>query len=164
MLAALRHPATLDRTIARSTEVDCPFSTAIEYAAEHLASLRVLRVPLLGPSSVVVEKGILAVTRRSPDDTDPGRAHEALAIWLTPRGRFPFPRMRVLLTVRPYNLGTLLQLEAHYHAPLGRLGACLDLLWGKFVAAWTLGTLRDELRTALERASLLERQSLPSAI
>src|SRR5579871_6657866 len=119
MFAAPRRSATLDRSLHDETEVECPFSTAIDNAIVHLTGLHSLRVPLLGNSTLVVEKGIATITKREPDKADPGRRHDAVAVLLTPRGSFPFPRMRVLVMVRPYNQHTILKLEAHYTPPLG---------------------------------------------
>ena len=164
MFAAPRRRAALDRLLHEETEVDCAFSTAIDNAIVHLTGLQWLRVPLLGSSRLVVEKSIASIAKREPDKADPGRRHDALAVWLTPSGLFPFPRMRVLVMVRPYNAHTILKLEAHYHPPLGQLGALLDSLWGKFVAAWTLRTLQGDLRAALESAWSRERQGLAQAI
>jgi hypothetical protein len=145
------------RTIRRDTEIACPFSAVIELAERCVADLAVVRVALVGRSAPL--RRVRVKTRTFRDETDFTRRHEALKVELTPAGGVAFPTLHMLLSVRPWNRGSRLHVEAKYDPPLGMLGRLGDSLVGRHLAARIVDAFLHDMRAAVERAWVTERSA-----
>jgi len=134
-------------TFIRKTAIaDCPFSAAIDYAAEYFGQHTTL--PLVG--TVALQTNVLTTFEIVLDPTDKGRVHKALHLNWSPGERLPLPRFAGLLTVRPSSGLTKLILEGTYEAPFGIAGALFDRLVGKQIAGGTVNRLLRQIAVAIE--------------
>jgi hypothetical protein len=135
------------------SRIACPFSDAIDEAASYFANRRrgALRIPVhVGRLHLRLQRAI--TTRQSifPDQSEMGRSHDALELLIHPLGRFPFPDLHALLTVRPcYPPGTKVALDLTYDPPLGIIGRHFDALIGRLVVAAAGRALLADVATFL---------------
>jgi hypothetical protein len=144
------------RPIRTTLVVDVPFSLAIALTEQRLRGMSAregalpLRVRLFGPRVAYAPTRMVAVaTRIERDASDGSRRHEALRVELRAQAGWPVPVFQMLLTARPFNGRTRLQLHTCYEAPSGLGGRALDAVWGRWVAGWTLREFLEKLREGL---------------
>ena len=132
--------------LLRTTLINAPFSSVIEYVADFFEDHPHLRLTALASASAVVETRHKLVD----DRLDTTRRHDALALSLRPW--WPgFPTFEGTLTVRPDVAGSALGLEGSYEPPGGQPGRVFDTLIGQWLAHRTMEHLLRRLRRYVER-------------
>lgn len=144
-------------SLFRTTAVEAPFSSVIEYVTDFFAERPRLRVKALASTNVNVE------TQRTlvDDKTDAVRGHDALTISWQPRWSV-FPSFRGLATVRPQSPGSILALEGSYVPPGGFAGRIFDRLIGRRLAYGTMDHLLDRLRRYVNDRHVAFQQACPT--
>jgi hypothetical protein len=144
--------ASVERTVR------CPFSVAHEYAAEFFREaessgievqvpLRDFFVGLPGRA----RRPVKLVFARHPDETEGGRAHDALKVEWTAGTRL-LPDFHGTVRLRIASVEeTSITLEGAWRAPLGLLGWAFTFIVGRRIAKSTMRDLLDRLAEALER-------------
>lgn len=134
--------------------IDCPFSIALEYAAQFLRRFEtlpmesVVRMPLaifgLTLPGALQHRVRLRVSIH-PDPTDKGRQHEAIHVSWWSESKW-LPNLSGTLCFRiASHVGTLLLFDGTYTQPFGFAGAIFDQLLGRHVAAATVRDLLDRI-------------------
>jgi len=142
--------------IRETVRVDCPFSVAIEYAANFFKEHR--KLPLV--VEPVLTTDVEATFKVVLDVTDAGRLHEALQLDWSPAEHLPLPAFGGLLSVRPDSGQTELTLAGTYEPPFGAAGQLFDSVLGKKIAHGTVRALLREIASCIEAQwRLYERQS-----
>jgi hypothetical protein len=148
--------------------IECPFSLALEDAADFLPMLqaqtvlvrlpyRQLGIPIDGALSHRVE----AHVHRQPDRTEWGRAHDELDFTWLARSRW-LPDLRGVLRIRIAGLNARIMLHAEYVPPFGRLGSYFDRSVGHRIARATAAALVDRFAVALQHRWTQESTRHPS--
>jgi hypothetical protein len=144
--------ASVERTVR------CPFSVAHEYAAQFFREaessgievqvpLRDFFVGLRGR----VRRPVKLVFAHHPDETEGGRAHDALQVDWTAGTRL-LPEFHGTIRLRIATVDeTRLTLEGTWRLPLGPLGWAFNAVLGQRIATSTMRDLLDRLAEALER-------------
>ncbi len=129
------------KLLTRTTLVDAPFSSVIEYVSEFFDAHPDLRLKSFASTSA-------AVATRSElveDHADTVRRHDALGISWKPRW-FVFPSFAGSLSVRPQAPGSILAIEGSYEAPGGWPGYLFDRVLGERLAIRTMEHLLRRLQ------------------
>jgi hypothetical protein len=132
-------------SLFRTTLVETPFSSVIEYVTDFFDERPHLRVKALASTNIGVE------TQREliDDKTDTVRDHDALTVSWQPRWSV-FPSFRGRATVRSQSPGSILALEGSYEPPGGLAGKFFDRLIGERLANGTMDHLLGRLRRYIE--------------
>ena len=137
--------------------VRCPFSVAHDYAEDFFAQADrgiELHVPLrdLAPTrGGHLRRPVRLVAVRTPDEHEPGRAHDAMEIDWTAGTRF-LPDFHGALRLRIASVDeTRLTLEGCYQPPFGAFGQVFDVLIGRRIARATMRDLLQRLGDAMEQ-------------
>ncbi len=144
-------------SLFRTTLVEAPFSSVIEYVTDFFDERPRLRVKALASTNVGVE------TQRElvDDKTDAVRGHDALSISWQPRWSV-FPSFRGHATVRPQSSGSILALEGSYQPPGGLAGRVFDRFIGRRLANGTMDHLLGRLRRYIEHRYRAFQQACPT--
>lgn len=135
--------------------VDCPFSSAIEMLERSLTGRDALLVSPVDGVSERVKIGWSIVD----DLGDAARAHEAIALFWKPDHAM-FPSFSGTLTARPHGRRSSLRVTGSYEPPLGKTGAVIDRVAGRYVAYATLQRLLRELKADIESRYLVYLQEI----
>jgi hypothetical protein len=137
--------------------VRCPFSVAYDYAVEFFRQAEsdiVVRVPLrdfLYGLRGGVARPVRLVFARHPDDTEPGRVHDAILVEWSAGTRL-LPDFHGTLRMRIETVDTTrVILEGAWRPPLGLLGRIFEVVAGRRIAIATMRDLLDRLAEAMER-------------
>ena len=144
----------------------CPFSVAHDYAedffriAEREIDVRVPVRDFIRGIGTQVREPVKLVFALHPDETEPGRPHDAMLLeWRA--GTRLFPEFHGTLRLRIESVdSTRLTLEGAYRPPLGLLGTVFDIMLGRHIARATMNELLDRVARALERREAEYRASL----
>jgi uncharacterized membrane protein len=144
-------------SLFRTTLVEAPFSSVIEYVRDFFDERPHLLVKAIASTNIGVE------TQREliDDKADAVRRHDALSISWQPRWSV-FPSFRGRATVRPQSPGAILALEGSYEPPGGLAGKFFDRLIGERLANGTMDHLLDRLRRYIEQRHLAFQQACPT--
>jgi hypothetical protein len=144
-------------SLFRTTLVEAPFSSVIEYVKDFFDEHPRLRVKAIASTNIGVE------TQRElvDDETDDVRRHDALTVNWQPRWSV-FPSFRGRVTVRPQAPGSILALEGWYEPPGGLSGQIFDRFVGKRLAYGTMDHLLGRLRDYIKHRHLAFHQASPT--
>jgi hypothetical protein len=144
--------ASVERTVR------CPFSVAHEYAAEFFREAETsgieVHVPLRDffvglPGRA--RRPVTLVFAHHPDETEAGRAHDALMVHWTAGTRL-LPDFHGTLRLRIATVEqTSITLEGAWRLPFGPLGWAFNLVLGHRIATSTMKDLLKRVAEALER-------------
>jgi hypothetical protein len=152
-----------DETVVRvERDADCPFSIALSHAESFLLGSRhghptaiSVRIPLRSiglPLRGALRRSVRVMFHLHPDETERGRAHDAIAFaWRAPSRWLPdfHGELRIrIATVRR----TRVMIESSYRPPFGALGSAFDRLIGRRLARATLTDLLERVVTHLEQS------------
>ena len=127
-------------------DIYCPFTSAVPLI-ERFAHNVPLRV---GPIALI-EATVHADVALTNDYTDHTRIHDALVLQWRAHARFPLPRFRGLITVRPHGPSTRLRVDAEYVPPLGPLGRLFDAVIGRAIARASLARFLAAIARSIDR-------------
>jgi hypothetical protein len=138
--------------------VRCPFSIAHEYAAEFFRKAESsgieVQVPLCDFFVGLrgrVRRPVKLVFAHHPDETEGGRAHDALKVdWTAGTRLLPDFHGTVRLRIATVDT-TSITLEGAWRVPFGLLGRAFNAVIGRRIAKATMRNLLDRLADALER-------------
>ena len=144
-------------SLFRSTLVEAPFSSVIEYVTDFFDERPHLRVKAVASTNIGVE------TQRElvDDNTDTVYRHDALSLSWQPRWSI-FPSFRGRATVRPQSRSSILALEGSYEPPGGLAGRFFDRFIGERLANGTMDHLLDRLRRYIEDRYRAFQQACPT--
>jgi hypothetical protein len=150
-------------TITVTTQAECPFSIAAEYAQEYLRNAEagavesLVRVPWFHALPALAHRVRMSFGLHV-DTTDVGRRHEEIRLrWSS--GSPLLPNFRGTICFRIEATRTRILIEGTYDAPFGVLGRCFDDVIGKRIARASLQDLGDRLATFLGLRERAWRQS-----
>jgi hypothetical protein len=136
--------------------VRCPFSVAHDYAEQFFreAGNEIdVRIPLRDVVYALpgkVRKPVKLEFALRPDETDAGRAHDALQVEWRAATRL-LPDLHGVLRLRIATVETTrLTLEGTYRPPLGAAGLIFDALVGRRIARASVRDLLERIAAALE--------------
>ncbi len=136
--------------------VQVPFSVAHDYAEDFFRAAErdvEVRVPLRFGFGLRrrIKRPVDLVFAMHPDETDDGRAHDAMLIeWKA--GSPLFPNFHGTLRLRIASVeATGLTLEGAYVPPFAPLGLIFDRLVGRRIARATMNELLERLALAMEQ-------------
>ena len=132
--------------LVRTTRIDAPFSSVIEYVADFFDERPQLRVKALASTTISVETQSELVD----DRIDTVRRHDALTLSWQPRCSM-FPSFEGRATVRPRSPGSELAIEGSYEPPGGQFGRVFDRFFGQRLACGTMDHLLARMRRYIER-------------
>jgi len=128
-------------SLFRTTLVEAPFSSVIEYVKDFFDERPHLRMKVFASTNIGVE------TQRElvDDNTDTVYRHDALSVCWQPHWSI-FPSFRGRATVRPQSRSSILALEGSYEPPGGLAGRFFDRFIGERLANGTMDHLLGRLR------------------